>query len=221
MNIADIVIIVFLLVGGATGFGNGFFKQSVIFVGTIFVFIISWFLKDFIAAFLSFTMTFLKFNGLSALNIVFYQSISFLIILAVLIAVLVVLIKITGIFEKVLKFTIVLGIPSKILGFFVGLLESYVILFVVLFFLNQPALGIHITNDSELSPFIINSSPILSDVVGDMNESVKDIYRITKDYEDSGNEKETNKKIIDSLLKHKVIDQKYLDKLEKKGKISY
>lgn len=221
MNIADIVIIVFLLVGGATGFGNGFFKQSVIFVGTIFVFIVSWFLKDFIAAFLSFTMPFLKFNGLSALNIVFYQSISFLIILAVLIAVLVVLIKITGIFEKVLKFTIVLGIPSKILGFFVGLLESYVILFVVLFFLNQPSFGIHITNDSELSPFIINSSPILSDVVGDMNESVKDIYRITKDYEDSGNEKETNKKIIDSLLKHKVIDQKYLDKLEKKGKISY
>ena len=75
--------------------------------------------------------------------------------------------------------------------------------------------------DSSYSRFIIHSSPILSDVVGDMNSSVKEIYKITKDYKSKKDAKSTNKKIVKSLLKHDVVDQKYLDKLKKKGKIKY
>lgn len=221
MNIVDIIIIAVLLSGGCTGFHNGFFKQSVILFGTIIIFLLSWYFKDYIANFLSFTLPFFKFGGLTSLNIVLYQLIAFLLVLVILAAVLIVLIKITGIFEKILKFTIVLGIPSKILGFFIGILESYIILFVVLFFLNQPAFSFNFIKDSSYSPFIIHSSPILSDVVGDMNSSVKEIYKITKDYKDNKDTKKTNKKIVKSLLKHDVIDQKYLDKLKKKGKIKY
>ncbi len=221
MNIVDIIIIAVLLSGGLTGFHNGFFKQSLILFGTIIIFVVSWYFKDYIADFLSFFLPFFKFGGLTSLNIVLYQLMAFLLILAFLAAVLIVLIKITGIFEKVLKFTIVLGIPSKILGFFVGLLESYIILFVILFFLNQPAFSFNFMKDSSYSSFIIHSSPILSDVVGDMNNSVKEIYKITKDYKGNKNAKKTNKKIIKSLLKYDVVDQKYLDKLEKKGKIKY
>ncbi len=36
---------------------------------------------------------------------------------------------VTGLVEKILKATVILSIPSKILGIFVGILEMYVYLF--------------------------------------------------------------------------------------------
>ena len=221
MNFVDILIILILISGGIAGAHNGFFKQSVVLIGTIICFVLAWMFKNPIANFLSFTFPFFKLNGLVSLNIVLYQLISFLLLLSFFTAVLVVLIKITGIFEKILKMTIILGIPSKILGFVVGLIEAYIIIFAVLFFAKQPIFNQELLEESKLTPVIVNSSPGLSNIVGNMNDAIKDIYKITKDYEDNKNSDATNKQIIDSLLKHKVIDQKYIDKLEKRGKIKY
>lgn len=221
MNFVDILLIIVLISGGLAGAHNGFFKQSVVLIGTIICFILAWTLKNPIADFLSFNLPFFSFNGLKSLNILFYQLAAFFALLALFTAVLVVLIKITGIFEKILKMTIILGIPSKILGFVVGLIETYIIIFAVLFFAKQPIFNQELLEESTLTPIIVNSSPGLSNIVSNVNESIKDIYIITKDYEDNNDKNKTNKEIIDSLLKHKVIDQEYIDKLEKKGKIKY
>ncbi len=221
MNFVDILIIIVLISGGITGAHNGFFKQSVVLIGTIICFILAWMFKNPIANFLSFNLPFFSFNGLKSLNILFYQLVAFLSLLALLSAVLIVLIKITGVFEKILKFTIVLGIPSKILGFIVGLIETYIIVFAVLFFAKQPIFNQELFDESTLTPVIINSSPGLSNIVENMNDSLKDIYTITKNYEDNKDENRTNKEIIDSLLKHKVINQNYVDKIKKQGKIDY
>ena len=221
MNFVDILIIIVLISGGITGAHNGFFKQSVVLIGTIICFILAWMFKNPIANFLSFNLPFFSFNGLKSLNILFYQLVAFLSLLALLSAVLIVLIKITGVFEKILKFTIVLGIPSKILGFIVGLIETYIIVFAVLFFAKQPIFNQELFDESTLTPVIINSSPGLSNIVENMNDSLKDIYTITKNYEDNKDENRTNKEIIDSLLKHKVINQNYVDKTKKQGKIDY
>ena len=220
MNFVDILLIIVLISGGLAGAHNGFFKQSVVLVGTIICFILAWIFKNPIADFLSFNLPFFSFNGLKSLNILFYQLAAFLSLLLLFSAVLIVLIKMTGIFEKILKMTIILGIPSKILGFFVGLIETYIIVFAVLFFAKQPIFNQELLEESLLTPIIVNSSPGLSNIVGNMNDSLKDIYIITKDY-DNKDKSKTNKEIIDSLLKHKVIDQNYVDKLEKKGKIKY
>ena len=221
MGFVDILVIIVLILGGITGAKNGFFKQTVVLVGTIICFLLAWFLKNPIANFMSYNFPFFSFNGLESLNIVFYQLTAFLVLLALFAAVLVVLTKITGVFEKILKFTIILGIPSKILGFIVGLIETYIIVFAILFFAKQPIFNQEIFEDSKLTPVIVNSSPGLSNIVSNMNESLKDIFIITKDYENNHDKNSTNKQIIDSLLKHKVIDKDYVDKLVKKGKIKY
>ena len=221
MGFVDILVIIVLILGGITGAKNGFFKQTVVLVGTIICFLLAWFLKNPIANFMSYNFPFFSFNGLESLNIVFYQLTAFLVLLALFAAVLVVLTKITGVFEKILKFTIILGIPSKILGFIVGLIETYIIVFAILFFAKQPIFNQEVFEDSKLTPVIVNSSPGLSNIVSNMNESLKDIFIITKDYEDNHDKNSTNKQIIDSLLKHKVIDKDYVDKLVKKGKIKY
>ena len=225
MNIVDVVIIMGLLLGGVTGAKNGFFRQSVVLIGTILCFILAWVFKNPIANFLSFTLPFFNFagpfEGLTSLNIVMYQLIAFLLLLSLFSAILAIIIKATGVFEKILNFTIILGIPSKILGFIVGVIEAYVIIFAVLFFVNQPAVNLEIVKESTFSPKIVNSSPGLSNIVGNMNDAVNDIYDITKDYNINQNTNSFNKKVINSLLEHKVIDRDYLDKLVSKGKINY
>lgn len=225
MNIVDVVIIMGLLLGGVTGAKNGFFRQSVVLIGTILCFILAWVFKNPIANFLSFTLPFFNFagpfEGLTSLNIVMYQLIAFLLLLSLFSAILAIIIKATGVFEKILNFTIILGIPSKILGFIVGVIEAYVIIFAVLFFVNQPAVNLEIVKESTFSPKIVNSSPGLSNIVGNMNDAVNDIYDITKDYNINQNTNSFNKKVINSLLEHKVIDKDYLDKLVSKGKINY
>ena len=225
MNIVDVVIIMGLLLGGVTGAKNGFFRQSVVLIGTILCFILAWVFKNPIANFLSFTLPFFNFagpfEGLTSLNIVMYQLIAFLLLLSLFSAILAIIIKATGVFEKILNFTIILGIPSKILGFIVGVIEAYVIIFAVLFFVNQPAVNLEIVKESTFSPKIVNSSPGLSNIVGNMNDAVNDIYDITKDYNVNQNTNSFNKKVINSLLEHKVIDKAYLDKLVSKGKINY
>lgn len=219
MNFVDILIILVLLSGGIAGAHNGFFKQTVILIGTIICFLLAWVFKNPIADFLSFNLPFFSFNGLKSLNIVFYQLGAFIALLALLTAVLIVLTKITGIFEKILKMTIVLGIPSKILGFVVGLIETYIIVFAFLFFAKQPAFDQELIEESHLTPLIVESSPGLSNIVSNYNDAIKDIFVITKGYELNKNTDETNKEIIDALLKHKVINKDYIDKLEKQGKI--
>lgn len=223
MGIIDVVIIMGLLLGGVSGSKNGFFKQTVILVGTILCFILSWYLKDIIANFLSYTLPFFNFigpfEGLTSLNIILYQLIAFLLLMLVFTSVLVVMSKITGGFEKILNFTIILGIPSKILGFVVGLIEAYIILFILLFFFSQPAFNIEIINESKFAPTIVNSSPGLSNVVSNMNDAIKDIYEISKDYNYNQNTNKFNRRVVDELLEHNVITVEYVDKLIEKDKL--
>ena len=222
MKTIDIVILIIIFSVGLTGSKNGFFKQTVILVGTLLCFLFAWYFKNPIANFLSYNLPFFNFKGrvegLTALNIVMYQLIAFIILLAFFIAVLIVLIKITNIFEKILKFTIVLGIPSKILGFLVGLIEGYVIVFCAILFLKQPAFNLKILNESTVAEVIVTSSPVLSNVISKTNESIRDIYEIIKTYNQNDKSK-TNKEIIEVLLNYKIIDNNYLNKLIDKGKI--
>ncbi len=223
MQIIDIFIILIILSFGATGLKNGFFKQTVLTIGTILVFVLSYKFKDYIANFLSYHLPFFNFagpfEGLTTINIILYQMVSFILVFLLLTSVLVVLLKVTGVFEKILKFTIVLGIPSKILGFIVGLIEGYVIVFIALFFLSQPAVNIDIINDSKLKPVILNSSPVLSNVVKNTNETVKELYVLVKDYAVTENKDSFNKNSIDIMLKNKVITVEYVEELIERDKL--
>ena len=77
MEIVDILILLVILSFGLTGASNGFFKQTVLTVGTILVFVLSYKLKDYIANFLSYRFPFFNFSGpfegLSTVNIILYQ----------------------------------------------------------------------------------------------------------------------------------------------------
>ena len=96
MNIIDAVIIVLLIAGFIGGFRSGAVKQSVALAGMVLVLIGAYYLKNPIAVFCYKTFPFIDFkifNGVSVVNILFYEVISFLIAASLLTLILRILLK--------------------------------------------------------------------------------------------------------------------------------
>lgn len=223
MYLFDLIIIIFLLMFAVVGFKNGFFKQTVKTVGVILIFVFAFYFKDYVADFLSYTLPFIKFKGsiagLSSLNIILYQLIAFLVLLGLFSIAFQILLKISGLIEKALNFTIILGIPSKLLGMVVGLIEGYVILFIILFVLNMTSFNSQLVSESSLRSKILTSSPVLSNVVKDATNTVTEIYDFVDVYVKDKDSDKFNYNAIDTMLKNKVITPEYVEKLVKKRKI--
>lgn len=222
-NIVDIIIVLVVALWGIYGFKRGFVKQGVMTIGTVLMFIIAFYLKNPVAEFLSLTLPFIKIPGLlgiEALNILFYQIISFIIVVSILEIVLNLLIKVSGIIETLLKFTIIFGLPSKILGFILGVVEAVVIVYVVLVFLSQPMFNLKVFNDSKLTPTILNNVPGLSNVASGIVETFTDVYELTDKYSRTNDSVGYTRDAIDIMLKHKVIDVEYVEKLVEQNKVT-
>ena len=90
INIVDIIIVLIALLGGIIGFKNGAIKEGVHLVGIILTAIIAFVFKDSLMVVLYENLPFYNFfgiiNGITAINILFYQLISFLIIFSILIS---------------------------------------------------------------------------------------------------------------------------------------
>ncbi len=224
MNVIDVVVVLMILCAGVVGFKRGVFKQLVMTVGLLLVYILAFKLKDPLANWLSLNLPFFNFAGIfegaTSLNIILYQTIAFLIMFSLLMIVFRVILSITGFLEKVLKFTIILGIPSKILGFIVGLIEGYIVMFVVLFILSQPFLKIDVVEQSKFREPILNSSPILSNITSSTNDAIKDIYNLQKNFIDNKNTKYFNEEVVRILLKYDLVSEDYINKLIDMGKIN-
>ena len=165
MSIIDCIIILFLLSGAVLGFKKGAIKSLVTLLGTIISVIVAYYLKNPVASVLFRYAPFLNFTGawtgLVTLNILLYEAIAYILVFLVLSSVLSILIKISGVIEHILNATIILGIPSKIIGAVLGFLESLVFSFIVLFILLQFNQTNKIVNDSSLARSIVNKTPII------------------------------------------------------------
>jgi len=223
MNIIDALILIIILCSAVVGFKRGVLKELVMTVGFLLVFIISFYLKNPIAEWMSLYLPFFDFGGIvegvTVLNIILYQLIAFVIVFSLIMIVFRVILSVTGFIEKILKFTIILGIPSKILGAIVGAIEGYIIAFAVVFLFNQPMFDVGIINDSKYKDTLLNSTPILTDVVSSIGDTVTDVYHLIEDNRYSDDENAFNREAISIMLEHKVIDVEYLEKLIDYGKI--
>ena len=149
----DIILVLILFAGAIVGFKRGVIKSAVTFIGAIVVIVLAFSLKNPISKLLYSFLPFFNFagdfEGLTTLNIIIYEAIAFVLVYVILMAILQILIKITGVFEHILNFTIILGIPSKLLGAVFGFFEAYLFVFVALFLLNQlPATNAFVTESA-------------------------------------------------------------------------
>lgn len=220
MNIVDILIIVFILLGAFIGFRDGFTKTLVNAVGVIIVTVIAYVLKNPVSEILMSFMPFFNFGGVTSLNIVLYEVIAFLLVFSILMIILKIVAVTTGIFETFLKFTIVLGIPSKILGAVVGAIKNYILVFFALYVLSLPTFSSwKFINESSYREPILSKTPLLS-MVASQTVSVFDDFASLKDkYENSDNTNEFNLETIDIFLKYKVVTPKTVNSLIDNGKL--
>lgn len=223
MNIVDVLIILVILFGGIIGFKNGFTKQLVSFVGFILVVILSFVFKNPVSQFFYSVLPFFKFGGVlkgvTVLNIALYEIMAFLVVLLVLMVILRILLKITGLIEKILKFTIILGIPSKILGAIVGLIEYSVVVFIALYIISLPFFDSEIIGKSKYKDKILNNMPILSGYVDNTVKVLDEFIALKDEYTKTSNANEFNLKGLDLFLKYDVITVESTDKLIKSGKL--
>lgn len=221
LNVIDIILILVLLMGAIAGFKRGVIKSATMFIGSIIVILLSFSLKNPISKVLYAYLPFFNFagdfEGLTTLNILIYEALSFVLIYILLMTILQVIIKITGLFEKILNFTIILGIPSKLLGAVFGFFEAYLFAFVAIFLLSQiPYTNTYITN-SNIALTINTSSPVLSDITKKYYDSFTEIISI-KD-QNMHDKNEYNLKCLDILLKYDIVDKASVEKLLDNGKL--
>lgn len=222
MNIIDAIIILIILLGGIIGFKEGVIKKLTSIIGLIVVVILSFALKNYLSVFFYENLPFFDlwgiFKGIQVLNILFYEMLAFVIISSILTVVYRILLGITGIIEKVLKATIILSIPSKILGFFVGLIENYIWIYLFLFVLTLPIFNIKDIYESKIAIFIINETPILSKYTDKTLDIYNDLYSIIDNREDKTNE-EVNEEAMKLMLKYDIITAESAQKLVDRNKV--
>lgn len=221
----DIIILMFLIFGALIGFKRGIIKQSVMTIGIILVIILSFILKNPISSLMYKNLPFFNFYGLyeniSVINILLYELISFFLVFAVLSTIFIVLVKISSTIERILRVTIILAIPSKILGAIFGIIEYYLISFIVLFVLMQPVFELNSNKffeDSKLKNVILEKTPIISNYIQGTLDTIYEIGDLIKD-KDKYSDQEVNCKIIEIMKENKIIEQDSLDYLYSSGKI--
>lgn len=220
MNIVDIIIIALLILGGLIGFKRGFIKSLVIFLGTILVFYLAFKFKSPVAEILYKNFPFFDFNGLKSLNILLYEGIAFIVLLIVLFIVLKVLIIVSGIIETMLKWTVILAIPSKVLGLVVGLLHFYVIIYITLLILSFPMFNIKSVKESKGRELMLNYTPLLSKVTDTTISTLDKVFDIKEEDINTDLDKENmDKQILEVIKESGIIAKDNILELIKDGKL--
>lgn len=220
MNIFGVIVILLIISSGVMGLKKGFLKESVVFIGTILVYIISFLLKDKIGLVLCKWFPFFSFDGLQTLNILVYQLIAFIFIATILFSIATIIFKLTGIIQKLVDITIILTLPSKILGFIFGILEGYIVMFLILIILAIPLRNVELFKESTVVTKIMYNSPILSKTLGGVPKTIEDILDVTTEIQKTDYNK--NKVALDIMkieLDHNIISKEDTLDLIERGKL--
>ena len=223
MNIVDIIIIIFLAFGALIGFRRGFTKQLISSIGLLAVVILAFIFKNPVSTLLYENLPFFKFGGIfkgvTVLNILIYEVIAFFLVLAILMIILKILLFISGIFERFLNMTILLGIPSKIFGAVLGILENFIIAFIVLYILTLPIFNIKGLEDSKIKNTILKKTPILSTQIDKSIKVIDEFVELKNKYETAVDPVGFNLEALDLLLEYKITTVSSVEKLLEQDKL--
>ena len=224
MNIIDIIVILLIAFSAYIGMKKCFVKSLVSFVGIVVVFILAYFMKNPIADWLCLNLPFFNFTGsfrgATILNVIFYQIVAFIIMFSLLMVAYHVIVRISGLVEKLLKTSFILAVPTKIGGLIVGIFEGIVISLIAIVVLSLPVLKFNLVEDSAIRNYLYNVSPLIGNITGSMNESVDEILELKEKFNNNEDKEEFNLGALDIMLKHKAMKVSLAEKLVNSGKLN-
>ena len=217
MNVLDIIIIFILTLGIFLGLKQGFLKGIISLIGITLITFISFLFRDNLADILLKICPFFEFSGMyegiTSLNILIYEGISFAILFLLLTSILLIILKITGIIQKLIDMTVVLTLPSKILGILVGLINSLVIIYVMLFImLNINSMRKYVYN-SFLSVSILERVTVVSDSTTNNYLAYEEINNSIENCKREHDKSSCNTKVANTLIKHDIISKEDVEEL--------
>ena len=225
INILDIFIIMMLIMFVIVGFKRGVIKELVSLIGIIIIFILSWSLKNYIGNFLCIIFPFFKFIGplkdIDAINILVYQGIAFMIVFVILLSLYSISLKISRVIQKIVNMTIILWLPSKILGGIVSLIKGYLIIMIISILLIIPFGNLSIFRESKIMNYMLYETPIISNYTDNFIEPVKQIYDLSNNISnETVTAQEANKRSINIMIKYKITNQSTVNDLIKLKKLN-
>lgn len=219
MNIIDIILLLLFVMFFIVGFKRGIIKEAASIIGIVVMFIIAFLLKGYVGNLLCTFLPFFNFTGslegLVAINILIYQLIGFLVVYGLLYSIYAIILTASKILQKLVDITLVLLLPSKLLGGLFSFLKCYIIVFVIILVCMIPFKDNTLFNESEFVPFILEKTPILSNASSNITSSIDEIYTLgDKLSKKELTTNEANLQTIDVMLKYKVVDKKTIVKLQ-------
>lgn len=222
MNIVDYIILVILILSAVKGFRQGLIPSIVNFVGVFLVFIIAFYLKAPISSLLYQNLPFLSFGGIFkgviGVNILFYEVIAYGLTIILLGIVFGILKKISIGIQKLLNLTILLNLPSKIIGALIGILEGILFSFILLYIGSVINTTTKYVNESKYSSIILNDIPIINSVTNNLTKSTEEIYDTIINNQNDTNK--TNLETIDILMKYDILSYDSANKLVQDNKLN-
>ena len=225
LQVIDVAIIIILIFGALLGYKRGILKSSVSFFGAVLVVILAFMFKNPVSELMYTHLPFFNlgeyFAGISLINILIYEAIAFALLIIVFGIILRLIIVFTGLVEKILSLTVVLGFVSKILGLVFGFIETLIIVFIGLFVLHNFINFTEAIDSGSISSKILNNTPILTSLVEDENKTLSEINSLqTKCKNASGDEAvKCNQESLDIMLKYDVLKPDTALKLVNDNKI--
>lgn len=224
-TIVDIILIAFIILGTYAGCRKGLIKSLVSFIGLVAIVIISYTLRVYLANFLIDIMPFFNFggalDGLTSLNVLIYNVLSFVVIFIILNCILNIVISVTGFIDTLLKFTVIWIIPSKIGGAIIGFLEAWIYLFLVVFIFAQFSFSASYIRDSRVANIILNHTPVIGNYLGSASDAAEEIYAGIEEYrnDETKSTNDLNLYILQVEINYGLISKEKATELMETGKI--
>lgn len=224
MNIIDIIIILLIISGLCLGFKRGFTRAVVHFAKFTLALVIAFLLKNPLSKLMYEHLPFFKFGGIfkgvSALNIILYEFIAFLVVLGIVLIIFRILMMATAIFERILNTTVILSLPSKFLGMIIGGIHYFILSFILLFVLSLPIFKLDDKlSESKLREPILTKTPVLSSVVDKTINIIDEFNVLVKEYKEIDDANEFNLDTIDLFLKYNIVTVESIETLVEKDKL--
>ena len=210
MNIIDIIIILLIISGLCLEF--------------TLALVIAFLLKNPLSKLMYEHLPFFKFGGIfkgvSALNIILYEFIAFLVVLGIVLIIFRILMMATAIFERILNTTVILSLPSKFLGMIIGGIHYFILSFILLFVLSLPIFKLDDKlSESKLREPILTKTPVLSSVVDKTINIIDEFNVLVKEYKEIDDANEFNLDTIDLFLKYNIVTVESIETLVEKDKL--
>ena len=156
-----------------------------------------------------------------ALNVLIYQIAGFIALFALLYGLYSVVFVASKILQKIVDISIFLTLPSKLAGAIIGLVEGYLVTFLILLALVIPLRNYKHFNEGNLSKKILYESPIVSEKTNGLITSIDEVKTLVlqiKDKEITKND--ANLQLIGTMIKYKVVDAHTVEQLVILDKLS-